>query len=87
MIAAFCSTVRERRVEPVTVRCLRWIRPKSVSTRLPRISATKQSRPLMRQQIELARNVVAADHVEDRIDTAATGEFPCRFARNPACGS
>ena len=33
------------KVEPVTVKCLRWIRPKSVSTLLPPISATKQSRP------------------------------------------
>src|SRR5438132_9629852 len=32
-------------LEPVTVRCLRWITPKSVSTLLPPISATKQSRP------------------------------------------
>ena len=29
----------------------------------------------MREEIELARNVVAADHVEDRIDAAAVGEF------------
>ena len=30
---------------------------------------------LMRQQVELARDVVAADHVEDRIDAAAIGEI------------
>src|SRR6266481_4083367 len=30
---------------------------------------------LMRQQIELARDVVAADHVEDRIHAAPVGEF------------
>jgi hypothetical protein len=29
----------------------------------------------MGQQIELARDVVAADHVEDRIDAATLGEF------------
>src|SRR6516164_5053198 len=30
---------------------------------------------LMRQQVELPRYVVAADHVEDRIDPATVGEF------------
>src|SRR5215469_3859981 len=30
---------------------------------------------LMRQQVELPRDVVAADHVEDCIDTTAVGEF------------
>src|SRR5208283_5703602 len=35
----------------------------------------KTEAALMGQEIELARDVVAADHVEDRIDAAAVGEF------------
>ena len=75
MIAAFCSTVRERKVDPVTVRCLRWIRPKSVSALPAAHQRDKTKSAFMRQQIELARDVVAADHIKDRIDTAAVGEF------------
>src|SRR5438132_12897422 len=30
---------------------------------------------LLRQEIELARDIVAADHVEDRIDAAAMGKL------------
>src|SRR6516164_2816430 len=35
----------------------------------------KTEAALMRQEIELARDVIPADHVEDRIDATATGEF------------
>jgi len=45
IIAAFSSMLRERKVEPVTVRCLRCTSPKSASTLAPCIRATKQSRP------------------------------------------
>ena len=34
----------------------------------------KAEAALMRQKIELTRDVIAADHVEDRIDAAAVGE-------------
>ena len=71
MIDAFCATLRDRSVDPVTVRCLRCTTPKSASHLGAAHQRDEAQPPLMRQQVELARDIVAAHHVQDRIDAAS----------------
>lgn len=81
-ICAFCSTGRPRKVEPVTVQVLALDRAEIGLDLGAGYQRDKTQPPVARQQVELARDVVAADHIEDRIDLAALGELLATFTKS-----
>ena len=72
-IAAFSATERARRVEPVWVRRLSISRRKSSSTLLPCEEGDLDDPPVLRRGLVVARDIVAADHVEDHVGAPAAG--------------
>ena len=71
---AFSAAVRGRSVEPVKVSRLIMIGVQSISTFEPLQESDLHQAAIERQAAQVARDVVAADHVEDHVDAAVAGE-------------
>jgi hypothetical protein len=74
-MAAFSPTLRGRKVEPVSVSLRSMMGMKSNSvTLLPSKNAICTNRPtFQREQSDVLRDVLAADHVEDHVHAAHFG--------------
>ena len=80
----FCAGVRGRSVDPVIHSRLRIITEKS-SLGLGALQERDLHQPAFdRQQVEVAADVVAADHVEDDVDAAAAGRLPSLRRPSPS---
>ena len=74
-ISPFCATVRARNVEPAIVSRRCSSRARSICALAPPCVRDLHEPPFERQQLEVARDVVAADDVEHDVDAAPRGRL------------